>query len=511
MIGIDLVWFKRDLRVRDHVPLLSAALSGRPVICLFILEPEKFDIEDTDPIHIHWELDCAIRLSENLKKTGADLHFKIGNAIEVFEKINDNYKIERILSHEETGNYWSYNRDKKILKWCELNNISWIEYPNNGVVRRLGDRDGWKKERDARMRSPLSDPPIFKETIPYKEKIPDMADIGLNPRILVNRPEPGENAAIEKLQKFLQEDGINYSWAISSPTLSVKYGSGLSPYFTVGALSMRRAVQKTTSRINYIRKNKSQLEGHAEWIKSLNSFRTRLAWRCHFIQKLEMEPDLDLKAQNPIIESNMNRILDPEKFNRWKEGATGWPFFDACMRQLTSTGWINFRMRAMMMSAASYNLWLPWRDTGRFLARQFLDYEPGIHWSQVGMQSGTTGINTIRAYSMTKQGKDQDSDGDYIRKWIPELSMVPTKFIHEPWLMPESLQNSIICRIGIEYPEPIVDELITRKEGISRSYSARNSEEAREISKKVLKVHGSRRRPRRKSKKMSSTTQKKLF
>jgi deoxyribodipyrimidine photo-lyase len=127
------------------------------------------------------------------------------------------------------------------------------------------------------------------------------------------------------------------------------------------------------------------------------------------------------------------------------------------------------------------------------------------------MQSGTTGINTIRAYSMTKQGKDQDPEGDYIRKWIPELSMVPTNFIHEPWLMPESLQNSISCRIGIEYPEPIVDELITRKEGISRSYSARNSEEAREISKKVLKVHGSRRRPRRKSKKMSSTTQKKLF
>ena len=164
------------------------------------------------------------------------------------------------------------------------------------------------------------------------------------------------------------------------------------------------------------------------------------------------------------------------------------------------------------MSASSYNLWLPWRDTGAYLARQFLDYEPGIHWSQVGMQSGTTGINTIRAYSMTKQGRDQDPDGDYIRKWVPELSMVPTKYIHEPWKMPDSLQDSISCNIGRDYPRPIVDEVESRKIGISRSYSARGGEEARRISKEVLKTHGSRRRPTRNSKKSRATsTQLKLF
>ena len=110
----------------------------------------------------------------------------------------------------------------------------------------------------------------------------------------------------------------------------------------------------------------------------------------------------------------MDRVLHIDRFEKWANGNTGWPFFDACMRQLNTTGWINFRMRAMMMSCASYNLWLPWRETGEHLARLFLDYEPGIHWSQVGMQSGTTGINTIRAYSMTKQGKDHDPNGEYI-------------------------------------------------------------------------------------------------
>ena len=510
-MAIDVVWFKRDLRTRDHAPLLSAILSGRPVLCLFMLEPERFKQMDTDPIHIDWELDCAIDLSNTLRKSGSSLHFQVGDAIEIFENLNNEYGIERILSHEETGNSWSYERDKKVSRWCETLEIKWIEYSNNGVVRKLKDRDFWKRERDARMRIPLNETPTFSESILYEGDIPTMDELNLNPRTLVSRPIPGEVAALKRLQIFLDEDSRKYSWAISSPVLSTKHGSVLSPYFTAGVLSLRRVVQETNLKIKYLRKNKLIIDDHSEWIQSLSSFRKRLAWRCHFIQKLEMEPNLDLVAQNPIIEKNLERKLDSEKFLRWKEGKTGWPFFDACMRQLTSTGWINFRMRAMMMSAASYNLWLPWRETGIFLAKQFLDYEPGIHWSQVGMQSGTTGINTIRAYSMTKQGRDHDPKGDYIRKWVPELSMVPTDFIHEPWKMPESLQEVIICRIGAEYPEPIVNELVSRKNGVSKSYSARTGDEARRISKKVLQVHGSRSRNRRNTKKKSSSVQQKLF
>ena len=224
-----------------------------------------------------------------------------------------------------------------------------------------------------------------------------------------------------------------------------------------------------------------------------------------------MEPNLDLVAQNPLIEKNMDRKLDLNRFDKWANGNTGWPFFDACMRQLKSTGWINFRMRAMMMSCASYNLWLPWRETGEYLAKLFLDYEPGIHWSQVGMQSGTTGINTIRAYSMTKQGKDHDPNGEYIRKWVPELSMVPTDYIHEPWKMTEKIQESIICHIGKDYPEPILNEIDSRKEGIKKSYSARKGDDVRNISRQILKKHGSRSKTRKRTTPKSSTIQKKLF
>jgi deoxyribodipyrimidine photo-lyase len=114
-------------------------------------------------------------------------------------------------------------------------------------------------------------------------------------------------------------------------------------------------------------------------------------------------------------------------------------------------------MRAMLVSFASYQLWLHWRKPAMFLARHFLDYEPGIHFSQVQMQSGTTGINTIRIYSPIKQVLDQDPDGRFIRHYVPELEMVPNEFLAEPHKMPLTLQKERNCIIGNHYPEPIVE------------------------------------------------------
>ena len=311
-MAIDVVWFKRDLRTRDHLPLTSAALSGKAVLCLFVIEPDRFQQPDIDPIHIEWELDCAIDLSKNLEKSGGSLHFKFGNILEILQKINDEFGIDRLLSHEETGNSWSYQRDKDVLKWCKTNNIIWTEFPNNGVIRNLKNRDVWTKERNLRMLTPLSEAPIITNSITNNEKIPKISDMGIKPRQLENRPIPGEEAALNKLQNFLNMSGERYSASISSPILSIKHGSGLSPYFTAGTISMRRVVNDTASRIRYIKKNKSQIKNHSVWLKSLNSFNRRLAWRCHFIQKLETQSNLDLVAQNPIIEKNMNRVLDKD-------------------------------------------------------------------------------------------------------------------------------------------------------------------------------------------------------
>ena len=194
---VNVVWFKKDLRTMDHAPLLSASLSGEPVICLFILEPERLELDDIDPIHVQWELDCATDLSLSLRALGADLHFAVGDAVSVMEDLNKTYDIGRLLSHEETGNSWSFERDKRVLGWCRSKGIEWREYPHNGVVRRLGNRDDWKRRRDKRMREPLSDAPLFSEGIQFAGKIPRLEDLGFYPRKLAMRPVPGEGAAIE--------------------------------------------------------------------------------------------------------------------------------------------------------------------------------------------------------------------------------------------------------------------------------------------------------------------------
>ena len=140
------------------------------------------------------------------------------------------------------------------------------------------------------------------------------------------------------------------------------------------------------------------------------------------------------------------------RLEAWATGETGVPFLDACLRSLAATGWLNFRARAMVMAVASYQLWLDWRDTGAILARRFTDYDPGIHWPQVQMQSGSTGINTIRIYNPVKQGLDHDATGTFTRRWLPELADVPDAHLHEPWKW-----SGAQGLLGRRYPEPVVD------------------------------------------------------
>ncbi len=221
------------------------------------------------------------------------------------------------------------------------------------------------------------------------------------------------------------------------------------------------------------------------WPNSMRSFSARLRWHCHFIQKLEDEPRLEYEnlhsAYNGLRENEFNQAY----FEAWCHGKTGYPMVDACMRYLIATGWINFRMRALLVSFASYHLWLDWRITSKYLAKLFTDYEPGIHYSQFQMQSGTTGINTLRIYNPIKQGIDQDPQGVFIRQWIPELKDMPLEHLHTPWE----------CEIDLNgYPLPIIDEKVARAYAREQFSKIRKQFSHKEESKKIVKKHGSRKR-----------------
>ena len=148
-------------------------------------------------------------------------------------------------------------------------------------------------------------------------------------------------------------------------------------------------------------------------------------------------------------------------------------------------------MRAMLMSFASYNLWLPWQESGSELARKFIDYEPGIHWNQCQMQSGTTSINTNRIYNPIKQGKDHDPQGDFIKKWVPELKDISESFIHEPWLLNKFNKEEYT---KLNYIKPIVDIPNSTKKARNMLKEITQKDGYWEISKKIYLKHGSRKR-----------------
>lgn len=492
---VSLVWFKRDLRVSDNPALFEAVKSQLPVICLFNIEPKRLHRSDVDSIHIEWELDCLRELKSSLELIGGKLLFNFGSTVDELTKIDQQYQIKNIYCNEETGLSWSWDIDKSVAKWCFDNDVEFIEYPTNGVVRRLDTRDNWKKERDLRVNQDLIKTPekILSPIGLESDDIPNIEQLGLTGRELQQRPVPGEKAALSVLFSFLDQRGRTYRKDMSSPITGQNACSRLSPYLSTGCISIKQIFYHTRRKQKRVKQDPRSKENRG-WTSSLSSFQSRLAWHCHFIQRLELEPTMDEIALNPELDQQLQREYNEERFTAWSEGNTGWPFFDACMRYLAATGWINFRMRAMLQSVASYTLWLPWQVTGNHLARLFLDYEPGIHWSQVHMQSGVTGINSVRAYSVRKQSEDQDPEGEFIRQWVPELSSVPTEFIHEPLLMSLEQQKQYKCVIGVDYPKPIIDEKSARKEGVSKSYSAKGNAKVRQRSKLVYDLHGSRRR-----------------
>ena len=499
-MSVNVVWFKRDLRLNDNAAISNAIKRNLPKICLFNLDSQRIARLDVSAIHIQWELDCLRSLSKDIHQLGGVIKFNFGNIFEALEKLNLEYDIDSIIANEETGLKWSWDRDKQVAEWCDFNRVKFVEHPSNGVVRKLKTRDDWKKYRDKRVSAELFPKPssIPSPSGSHSDEIPTMKELGLDSRSLEYRPIPGEEAALLTLNSFLNERGRGYRKGMSSPITGEVMCSRISPYLSAGCLSIKQVFHHTVARQRQVKVDPRSTE-NIGFTSSLTSFQSRLAWHCHFMQRLEAEATMDEIAINPELDELLNRQLDQRKFIAWRDGKTGWPFFDACMRYLTATGWINFRMRAMLQSVASYTLWLPWQATGLHLANLFLDYEPGIHWSQVQMQSGVTGINSVRAYSIGKQSVDHDPNGDFIRRWVPELAKVPAEHIHQPWMMSESEQEQYNCQIDLDYPAPIVDEKAARKTGISMSYKAKGDIGVRRRAKIVFDIHGSRSRSRQSS------------
>ena len=482
-MSYGLVWFKRDLRWQDHGPLSQAAREG-PLRCIYVIEPGLWLQPDCALQHFEFIRESLQVLDDHLRTLGGCIEIHTGELPDVLNRIWHEAPFLRLYSHEETGNGWTYARDLQVSDWCKKTGVSWQEFAQFGVVRRLKTRNQWQRAWEHHMASPQQDPGnlIFWSSPPGRPL--DMRAPTHLRHDPPRRQRGGRLLALATLHSFLNARSIGYRGGISSPLSAPDACSRLSTYLTYGCISMREVVQATRAKMDSLPPQASRHRA------GLSAFISRLHWHCHFIQKLESEPEIEWRNMHPGYDGLRENEFNHAHFEALQNARTGWPMVDACVIMLRETGWLNFRMRAMLVSVAAYPLWLHWRLVGEWLATQFLDYEPGIHWSQLQMQSGTTGINTTRVYNPIKQAQDHDPQGHFVRRWLPRMRHVPAEWVFEPWLNP--LAANDIAHMDREVLWPIVDTKAATHLAKQRLHERRRDPEVKAGKTAVIEKHASR-------------------
>ncbi len=454
MTPITVFWFKRDLRIEDNDALAHAISLGCPLLPVYFLEPSVLEDAHTDERHIHFIKESLADLNHRLESFGTRVLCLQEEVIAGLSAIHHIHPIANLVSTQEIGVDITYRRDQRVAAYCITAGIRWTETRYNGIRRGLKDRTPWLAHWEEYVTKPLAKPDLERARFLQADLIQRLETT--LPTFTTTTPphdlqKGGRTEAERWMDSFFGDRISRYSASISKPGLSETGASRVSAYLAWGNLSVRELYRRATSG-----RKPPQVE------KAVFTFVSRLRLQSYFIQKFESLPYTQFKPALREYDALM-MPLNEAHIAAWKEGRTGYPLVDASMRCLVRTGYLNFRMRSLLISFYAHHLFQHFEHIGGWLARQFLDFEPGIHYGQMQTQSGFTGSGIIRVYNPTKNAHEHDQRAEFIQKWVPELRGLPPSLAIEPWKVTPMEELMYGFRVGVDYPAPTVDIEITRK------------------------------------------------
>ncbi|MGB3606255.1 MAG: FAD-binding domain-containing protein [Psychroserpens sp.] len=477
---INVFWFKRDLRLVDNEALMAAANAKLPLLMIYILEPSLMADEHYSFRHYRFILESIKDLNITLLNFNTQIKLVSNEVIDFFEELKKEYIIKNVYSTEETGLNITFKRDIEFKKYCDSNHILWHEHRNGGVLRGLRNRDTWRDSWYTYMGKTISHIDFSKVNFLNLDSFKfSMVNVFENcdPEVNHKMQIGGRSQGLDWMESFFNERIAYYSEYISKPEMSRFGCSRLSTYIAWGCISIREIYQRC------VEEKKNTI-----YKRQTNAFMSRLRWQAHFIQKFEMEARIEFEAFNKGY-LNFPQPTNEVFIAAWKAGKTGYPLVDASIRAVVKTGYLNFRMRSMTVSFLVHHLFQHFSVGSAWLAQQFLDFEPGIHYGQFQMQAGFTATNTIRIYNPTKNALDHDDEAVFIKKYVPELRHLPNDLAIQPWLLTTMEEELYDFKLGETYPSRIVNIEETRKLALEKLYAQRKTSLTKSEKDRILRVH----------------------